>query len=73
MYHLSQSRSLTLLSTFLRRTPLRSWSRYLREKTRMKLNSYCKMATMTTTMRMKKKKKKKATRLKAEMMKTTLL
>jgi hypothetical protein len=72
MYHLSQSRSLTLLSTFLRRTPLRSWSRYLREKTRMKLNSYCKMTTMTTTMRMKKK-KKKATRLKAEMMKTTLL
>jgi hypothetical protein len=72
MYHLSQSRSPTLLSTFLkRRCPSRSWSQYLREKTHKKHNSYRRTMTMTTTKRMKKK--KKATRMKVKMMKTTLL
>jgi hypothetical protein len=64
---------LTLLSTFLRkRIPLRSYSRYLREKTLKKLNSYRRMTTTMMTMR-KMKKKKRAMRLKAKMMKTTLL
>jgi hypothetical protein len=40
MCHLSQSRSPTLLSMFLKgRIPSRSWSRYLWEKTRKKLNN----------------------------------
>jgi hypothetical protein len=72
MCHLSQSHNPTLLSTFLRRRiPLRSWSRYLWEKTLMKLNSCHRMTTMTMTMRMMKK--KRAMRLKAKMMNNTLL
>jgi hypothetical protein len=77
MYHLSQSHNPTLLSTFLRRrTPLRSWSWYLREKTQKKLSCCHRMMTMTTIMRRKKqttrKKKKRAIRLNAKMMTTTL-
>jgi hypothetical protein len=53
-----------------RRTPSRSWSRYLWEKTCKKLNSCHRMTTTTMIMR---RKKKRATRLKAKMMKTTLL
>jgi hypothetical protein len=71
MYHLSQSHSSTLLSTFLRRrTPSRLCSWYLWEKTCRKIDSYRRMKTMTATIRMKNK---KATRLKAKMMKSTLL
>jgi hypothetical protein len=78
MYHLYQSHSPTLLSMFLRgRTPSRSWSQYQWEKTHKKLNSCLRMMTTTTVKRRKKKtmtkKKKRATRLKAKMMKTTLL
>jgi hypothetical protein len=84
MYHLSQSRSPTLLR---RRIPLRSWSWYLWKKKLKKqwkkLNScHRTMSMMTTTttttiMRKKKKttrlkKKKKATRMKTKMMRTTL-
>jgi hypothetical protein len=74
MCHLMQSHSPTLHSMFLKRTPSRSWSCYQQEKTLRKLNSY----RRTTTMIMRKKKrttrkKKKATRLKAKMMKTTIL
>jgi hypothetical protein len=88
MCHLSWSRSLTLLNTFLkRRIPLRLWSWYLQEKKLRKrwkkLNSYRRtMATMTTTtmttiMRKKKKttrlRKMKATMETMKMMRTTLL
>jgi hypothetical protein len=72
LYNLDQSYNPTLLSMFLRRrTPSRSWSWYLREKTCKKLNSYRRMTTMTTIMR--RRKKKRATRLKAKIMKITLL
>jgi hypothetical protein len=53
------------------RIPLRSWSQYLREKTRKKLNNCRRMTTTMTTTRMMKK--KKAMRLKVKMMKTTVL
>jgi hypothetical protein len=78
MYHPHQSLSLTPLSTFLRgRTPSRLWSRYRQEKTCKKLNR-CHRTTTTTTIMgrkktMRRRKKKRATRLKAKMMKTTLL
>jgi hypothetical protein len=76
MCHLRQSHNPTPLSTFLRgRTPLTLWSQYQQEKTHKKLNSCHRMMTMTMTTRRKKtmrKKKKGATRLKANMMKTTL-
>jgi hypothetical protein len=39
-----------------RRTPSRSWSRYLQEMTHKKLNSCRRMTTTTMTMRMEKKK-----------------
>jgi hypothetical protein len=78
MYHHCQSHNPTLLSTFLRGwTPSRSWSRYRWKKTRKKINSCYRTMTTTTIMSRKKKtmrkKKKRATRLKAKMMKTTLL
>jgi hypothetical protein len=84
MCHLSWSRSLTLLSTFLRRRiPLRLWSWYLFEKKLRKqqknLNScHRTMATTTMTMIMRKKKKtmrlnkKKATTMKTKMLRTIL-
>jgi hypothetical protein len=78
MYHPHQSLNLTPLSTFLRgRTPSRLWSRYRQEKTCKKLNR-CHRTTTTTTIMgrkktMRRRKKKRATRLKAKMMKTTLL
>jgi hypothetical protein len=59
-----------------RRTPSRSWSQYQQEKTCKKLNSYHRMTTTIMIMRRKKKTTrmmKKAMRLKAKMMKTTLL
>jgi hypothetical protein len=68
MCHLNQSHSPTLLSMFLRRrTPSRSWSWYQQEKTLRKLNSHRRIMTMIM------RRKKKAIRLKAKMMKTTLI
>jgi hypothetical protein len=76
MCHLSQSRNATLLSMFIwRRTPSRSWSWYLREKALRKLNSFRRRTIMIMGRKKKitRRKKKMATKLKAKMMKTTLL
>jgi hypothetical protein len=69
MCHLSRNHSTTLL----RRMNLsRLWSQYRQRKTHKKLNR-CHRTMTSNRKRTMRRKKKRATRLKAKMMKTTLL